>query len=501
MKTRFLLLLAALLTLSTPAQAGDLLGAQESLAAAQDEARHSGNGYGLIAFQIRGTWSGTLTFEASNDNTTWVAVPAMNQASGASATTTTANGIYIVSPAAQAVRARMSAYTSGTAIIVSLSKQGVTAGGGASGGATATNQTSGGQKTQIVDGSGNVVATTSNNLNVQCANCSGSGAAAADSATFTNATSSFAPAGGFFQTTATTNPLATGRQGMVQMTANRAFHINLRNASGTEVGTSGAPVRMDPTGTTTQPVSLTSTTITGTVAATQSGAWTLQPGNTANTTAWLVTGTGGTFPVTFSTTGSGNATGALRVELPTNGTGVIATVGAVTAITNALPAGANAIGKLAANSGVNIGDVNPATPANWAVGATGSAVPANAQYTGAVSRGNLTGIIQADTSAIINASTATTTQLVALTSTQKIYITAWDVIAAGTGTIKLVYGTGSSCGTGTTDLTPAYSLVAQAGLTKGSGLGPILVVPASNALCVTTSAAVGMQGTVSYTKF
>jgi hypothetical protein len=28
----------------------------------------------------------------------------------------------------------------------------------------------------------------------------------------------------------------------------------------------------------------------------QSGTWTVQPGNTANTTAWLVTGTGGTFP-------------------------------------------------------------------------------------------------------------------------------------------------------------------------------------------------------------
>ena len=36
--------------------------------------------------------------------------------------------------------------------------------------------------------------------------------------------------------------------------------------------------------------------ITGPV--TQSGTWTVQPGNTANTTAWLVTGTGGTFPVT-----------------------------------------------------------------------------------------------------------------------------------------------------------------------------------------------------------
>lgn len=75
--------------------------------------------------------------------------------------------------------------------------------------------------------------------------------------------------------------------------------------------------------------------------------------------------------------GAGTAATALRVELPTDGTGVIATVGAVTAITNpvhvitdsgtitavtaitnALPAGTNAIGKLAANSAVDIGDVD-----------------------------------------------------------------------------------------------------------------------------------------------
>lgn len=36
----------------------------------------------------------------------------------------------------------------------------------------------------------------------------------------------------------------------------------------------------------------------GTINAKQSGTWIVQPGNTANSTAWLVTGTGGTFPVT-----------------------------------------------------------------------------------------------------------------------------------------------------------------------------------------------------------
>ena len=64
-------------------------------------------------------------------------------------------------------------------------------------------------------------------------------------------------------------------------------------------------------------------------------------------------------------TGSGTATGALRVELPTNGTGVIATVGAVTAITNALPAGTNNIGdvdiaSIAAGDN-NIGNVDIVT--------------------------------------------------------------------------------------------------------------------------------------------
>lgn len=45
-------------------------------------------------------------------------------------------------------------------------------------------------------------------------------------------------------------------------------------------------------------IPITGTVTVGTHAVTQSGTWTVQPGNTANTTAWLVTGTGGTFPVT-----------------------------------------------------------------------------------------------------------------------------------------------------------------------------------------------------------
>ncbi|HEX2656206.1 MAG TPA: hypothetical protein VHN11_21495 [Xanthobacteraceae bacterium] len=153
------------------------------------------------------------------------------------------------------------------------------------------------------------------------------------------------------------------------------------------------------------------------------------------------------------------------------------------AVNGPVPAGTNTIGGTLAES------------------ATGSAVPAKASYAGANSGGNLTGIIQADASAKIDISTATTTQLVALSSGKKIYITNYKVIAGGTGNFKFVYGTGTNCGTGTTDLEGANNLTAQAGSVAGSGLGPVLVVPASNALCATTSAAVQMSGHVAYTQF
>lgn len=61
------------------------------------------------------------------------------------------------------------------------------------------------------------------------------------------------------------------------------------------------------------------------VSAVQSGTWTVQPGNTANTTAWLVTGTGGTFPATQSGNwsvrlqdGSGNAVTSTASALDVN---------------------------------------------------------------------------------------------------------------------------------------------------------------------------------------
>ena len=107
----------------------------------------------------------------------------------------------------------------------------------------------------------------------------------------------------------------------------------------------------------------------------------------------------------------------------------------------------------------------------------------------------------ATASAAINISTSTTTQLVALAAAQAIYVTHFDVIAGGTGTIQFVYGTGANCGTGQAVLTGAYPLTAQVGIVAGVGLGAVLVVPAGNALCAVTVGAVQYSGAVSYGQF
>lgn len=172
---------------------------------------------------------------------------------------------------------------------------------------------------------------TGTNLHVVCDSGCSSSSAPADEAAFTFGTTSQTPIGGVFQTTATSNPLTTGQMGAFQVTANRALFINLRSAAGAEEGTSGSPLQV--------------TGANGTFPASESGTWTVQPGNTANTTAWLVTGTGGTFPATES--GTWNITNVSgTVSLPTgastaaNQTSVIGTVAAGTAASNALLTGA-----------------------------------------------------------------------------------------------------------------------------------------------------------------
>lgn len=107
----------------------------------------------------------------------------------------------------------------------------------------------------------------------------------------------------------------------------------------------------------------------------------------------------------------------------------------------------------------------------------------------------------ASNSVAISVAAATTTEILALVTGKRIYVTSFDFMAAGTNNVKLVYGTGTNCGTGTTDLTGAYPLIAQAGISKGNGLGAILFLPVSNALCITASGSGQVSGSISFVQY
>lgn len=76
---------------------------------------YTANAYTYVLFQVIGTFVGTITFEASLDGTNWHAVLCYHAGTGVSATTTTATGLYLLHTAGLGlVRARISAYTSGS---------------------------------------------------------------------------------------------------------------------------------------------------------------------------------------------------------------------------------------------------------------------------------------------------------------------------------------------------------------------------------------------------
>jgi hypothetical protein len=79
------------------------------------------NGRGAAALQVTGTFVGTVTFEGAvdKDNPTWVAIRGTSLNDGSKGTTATTAGIWILSTVGlEVVRARVSAYTSGSITVV-----------------------------------------------------------------------------------------------------------------------------------------------------------------------------------------------------------------------------------------------------------------------------------------------------------------------------------------------------------------------------------------------
>ena len=100
--------------------------------------------------------------------------------------------------------------------------------------------------------------------------------------------------------------------------------------------------------------------------------------------------------------------------------------------------------------------------------------------------------------------TATTTELVPLTTGNVIYVCEFSLtisqVVTTANIIKFVYGTGTACATGTTDITGGFG---TGGVTAGIPIsvnGGGFKTPISNALCATTTigASAAFSGVVSY---
>lgn len=344
---RLVFLLACLWAAPASAQiSGQIVGNLSSTTGANSCTTLPVVGMGTGSVQLTGTFAGTVSFTVSDtgDSGDYVAVNLTAPNSTSAVTTATGTGLWSGSVAGyRFFRACMTSYTSGTAGV--LLSSAATGGGGAGGGGAAGN-------VSITQGGNTAAVNASSQLSIICANCSGSGVSVLEDAASANGDAG--------------TPAYTVRQDTLSTT--------------TSTDGDYQPTKSDANG------RLYTTGAGGTFPATQSGTWTVQPGNTANSTAWLVTGTGGTFPSTQSGTwtvqpgNTANTTAWLVTGGKTNNNAAPSTtnIGTLPALANAsapswtegnqvalstdLAGNLRIIGSLTANQSVNVAQINGVTP-------------------------------------------------------------------------------------------------------------------------------------------
>lgn len=162
----------------------------------------------------------------------------------------------------------------------------------------------------------------------------------------------------------------------------------------------------------------------------------------------------------------------------------------------------------------NLGTLNGAATAakQPALGTAGAAsadvlsVQGVATMTPLLAGGNgsagIAGLITCDQSAFVDNSASGLTQIVALASGKTIYVCSGSMGVGGTASsLQLVYGTGTACATGTTNITPSWQLAANSGREFGSPFFNGLKTAASNALCLRNSGANAAQTEIHFAQF
>lgn len=100
-----------------------------------------------------------------------------------------------------------------------------------------------------------------------------------------------------------------------------------------------------------------------------------------------------------------------------------------------------------------------------------------------------------------DASTNGATKLISGVSGKNIYICGFSLMAGGTVTVTLQGGTGTTCGTNTTKITPGYPMVAQTHIEDTSPFYRGLSPAAGADVCINTSAGVAVQANILYGQY
>lgn len=375
---------------------------------------------------------------------------------------------------------------------------------------------------------------------VQCTSGCTPGGSFEDNDAFTFGTTAIGNVGFVVDDTAP-NAVTENSAGAARMSANRVAYSMLRDAAGNERGvnvTAGNALLVDASATT-QPVSGTVTVTDGAgalnvivdsgtvttvstvtnlsqmagaaiamntgvrsagtqrvtiatddvVPASQSGTWTVQPGNTANTTAWKVDGSSVTQPVSGTVTVTDGA-GALNV---------IVDSGAVTATLSAETTKVVGTVRVLGNAGAVVD------------GATGAAPPANGLYTVGLGSGATGGLLInrtiCDQWVAINGTASA--QLITGVSGRKIYFCGGNIqMNGGANTVSFVSGTGTVCATGITAVpgfdgattaANGYSFAANGGMVFQGGLAPFgRTTNNADNFCILVGSATRVVGGLNY---
>lgn len=104
-------------------------------------------------------------------------------------------------------------------------------------------------------------------------------------------------------------------------------------------------------------------------------------------------------------------------------------------------------------------------------------------------------------SVVINQTGSAVVQLVPAVTGKWIYIGHFDFTVSAAATAQFEYGTGASCGTGTTVITGLYNPATTAPFSVGDNSGVILFVPAGAALCLVWNGSGTISGSLTYSQF